>query len=362
MLTRREVVQCGLKAIVATRVAPVRKRPQAILLLGGTTFVGPALVKVASRRGHTITLFNRGRTHPELFPEIEKLRGDRDLEREDLSQLKGKRRWNAVIDIWPSNPAITEATAKMLADRCDYFYYISSISCYADYSKLSLVETDPIKSGPPIGYGHEKAVSERLVQSMFGTRAGIARPCAIVGPRDPSLSFYYWLSKVQKAKPLVAPGDGHDWVQVVDVRDVAEWIVDCVEQCRPGPYNVLNDAITFKSFLESSRAALGGKGELVWVDGNLLRTKYKIRPFDNMPYWNPDRPGFEHISSAKAQAAGWRSRPFSSAVRDAWKAYQETVGPNIQFPQSQWGYNWGIASALEEQVLNDQDDLAMTSR
>lgn len=353
MFTRREMLKLGFFSLAASHLPPSvlaeRISTKRILILGGTGFLGPPVVERAMQRGHTVTLFNRGLTNADLFPGTEKIRGDR--ERGDLSGLTNDRRWNVVIDVWANDPGVVVPMAKLLSQRTDYYYFVSSIAAYADYSKRGIDETAPTRVDRP-GYGGNKARSEKALVDLLGNRVGICRPCAIMGPGDGSLSYHYWLSHLAKEKEFVAPGTGDDaFVQYVDVRDVANWIVDCAEHARPGIYNTVSEPLPFETFLSESSDGIGGKGKPVWVNGDYLRNEQHVKTFDNMPYWNPDRPGFERISSAKARGAGFMTRPLKETARDAWASYQKTVSANLIYPQKQYGFEWGISPEREREIL-----------
>ena len=308
MLTRRELLKLGVYTAAASyfprnTFSAGSSSPKKILILGGTGFLGPPIVERAIARGHTVTLFNRGKTGADLFPGVEKIHGDR--EKGDLSGLTNDRRWDAVVDVWANDPAIVGPIANLLAKRTSYYHFVSSISVYADYSKVGIDETGPTRLERP-GYGGNKAKSEKALTDLLGDRVGICRPCAIMGPGDTSLSYHYWLSHLLKDQEIVAPGTGDDcFAQYIDVRDVANWIVDCVEQSRGGIYNTVSEPLPFRAFLGESSSAIGGKAKLVWIDSDFLRNDQHVKTFDNLPYWNPDRPGFERISSTKARTAGF---------------------------------------------------------
>jgi len=353
MFTRRKLLKLGASTVAATylprSVFGEKIATKTILILGGTGFLGPPVVERALQRGHTVTLFNRGKSKIDLFPGVEKIRGDR--ERGDLDGLKNDRRWDVVIDVWANDPAVVVPMAELLAERTGYYHFVSSIAAYADYSKIGMDETAPTRVDRP-GYGGNKARSEKALTDLLGKRVGICRPCAIMGPRDDSLSYHYWLSHLAKDQQFVAPGTGDDaFAQYVDVRDVANWIIDCVEQARPGIYNTVSEPLPFRVFLSESGGAIGGKGKPVWVDGDYLRSEQHVKTFDNMPYWNPDRPGFERISPGKARAAGFSSRLLRETAKDAWASYQKTVPANLVYPQTQWGYEWGISPERERDIL-----------
>jgi 2'-hydroxyisoflavone reductase len=354
MISRRSLLRLGAYAFAATRVpsfaAPATGKK--ILVLGGTGFLGPHVVERALARGHTVTLFNRGKTGAERFPEVERIRGDRGPgPTTDLSGLQNDRRWDAVVDVWANDPEVVVAVAKLLADRAGYYFFVSSIAVYKDYSKIGMDETAPTRLERP-GYGGNKARSEKALLEMFGDRVGIARPSAIMGPGDESLSYHYWLSRLAKDGEIVAPGTGTDaFAQYVDVRDVANWMVESVERARGGIFNVHSGPAQFRVFLEQSSKGIGGKAKPVWVDGDFLRNEQHVRPFDHLPYWNPDRPGFEQISSAKAHDAGWSERPLAETAKDAWAWYQKTVAPDLVYPQKQYGFEWGISAEREREIL-----------
>jgi len=352
MFTRRQLLKLGAFTLAATHLPrsfaekiPAKK----ILILGGTGFLGPPVVKRALQRGHTVTLFNRGKSNADLFPGVEKIRGDR--ERGDLAGLTNDRRWDVVVDVWANDPAVVVPMANLLAHRTDYYHFVSSIAAYADYSNIGIDENAPTRKDRP-GYGGNKARSEKALADLLGNRVGICRPCAIMGPRDDSLSYHYWLSRLAKDQEFVAPGSGDDaYVQYVDVRDVANWIIDCAEQARAGIYNTVSEPMLFRTFLGESGAAIGGKGKPVWVNGDYLRNEQHVKTFDNLPFWNPDRPGFERISPARARAAGFTARPLKETATDAWASYQKTVSPNLVYPQKQYGFEWGISPERERDIL-----------
>jgi 2'-hydroxyisoflavone reductase len=208
MLTRRELLKLGVYTAASsyfprTTFSAGSLSPKKILVLGGTGFLGPPLVERAIDRGHTVTLFNRGKTGTDLFPSVEKIHGDR--EKGDLSGLTNDRRWDAVVDVWANDPAIVAPIANLLAKRTSYYHFVSSISVYADYSKVGIDETGHTRLERP-GYGGNKAKSEKALTDLLGDRVGICRPCAIMGPHDTSLSYHYWLSHLLKG-----PGDRRAW-------------------------------------------------------------------------------------------------------------------------------------------------------
>ena len=360
MSTRRAFLKSAVLASAAsaieTSATVVKALPQRILVLGGTIFLGPAIVERALAAGHQVTLFNRGKTNPEMFPKLEKMRGDReDVAGGGLAALNGSRHWDAVIDVWPAEPEVVIPTAKLLKGRTKFYSFVSSIGAYTKLTQPGANETQILRAADQ-GYGGNKARSElQLTELMGADRLGIVRPCAISGPRDPSLSFHYWLARLQRDHRIVAPGDGTSPIELVDVRDVADWVVSNVEARRAGPYDTCAQPIPFNSFLSDCRTAIGGKATIVWIDRGFLEKQGVGVHNGNMPFWNPDDPHFEQVSSDKARSQGWRTRPLAATARDAWNSYIQRVSPSLTYPQHQWTYDWGISEDREAQILNMWD-------
>lgn len=356
MLNRRDWIKIGAGAFAASQLPLLGRAastsPKKILVLGGTGFLGPHVVQRAIDRGHLVTLFNRGDSGKDLFPQVEKIRGDRQPgDNGDLSGLNNSRTWDAVIDVWANDPEVVMPIAKLLADRTAYYYFVSSIAAYNEFSKVGMDETSPTRLEKP-GYGGNKARSEKGLQELFGNRVGINRAHAIVGPGDTSVTYYYWLSQLLKDEEIIGPGTGDDdFVQYVDVRDVANWIIDSVEQRRPGPFNICSAPQPFRVFLKESSAGIGGKARVVWIDNEFLRTEQHLRTFNDLPFWNFDRPGFEQISNAKARAAGFVSRPLAETARVAWASYLKIMPSGLTFPYSQYGDTHGISDERQKEIL-----------
>ncbi|MCE9669026.1 SDR family oxidoreductase [Myxococcus stipitatus] len=306
-------------------------QPLNILILGGTKFLGPALVESARARGHTVTLFNRGKTNPGLFPDVEKLQGDRDPTKgEGLKALEG-RKWDAVVDTSGYVPRIVKASAELLAPNVGQYVFVSSISVYKDLSKpgineSSLVATvdDPTTEDVGKHYGALKALCEQAAEAAMPGRALNIRPGLIVGPDDPTDRFTYWPVRVARGGDVLAPGDGQDPVQFIDARDLAAFIILGVEKRLAGVYNATGPtrSLSMREFLETTKTALGSDARFVWADVDFL-TKQKVEPWSDMPVWMPrtgEEGGLGMTSIDKALAAGITFRPTADTVRDtvAW--------------------------------------------
>ncbi len=317
---------------------PLRAEPillggqaQKILILGGTGFLGPHLVDAARARGHSVTLFNRGKTRPELFPDVEKLRGDRDG---DLRALEG-RTWDSVIDTSGYVPRVVRTSAELLAPHVRQYAFISTISVYADTSKVGIDEDSPVATAPdpktedvPSFYGALKALCERTVSEVFPERATNIRPGLIVGPYDPTDRFTYWPVRIAGGGEVLAPGDPAYATQFIDVRDLAAFIVGALEKGHVGTYNAVGLPIPMGDVLTRTRAALKSDATLEWVDVKFLDDN-KVQPWSDMPAWAPPVEGFEGFASVKSEravAAGLTIRPVEdtvTATMEWWKTLPE---------------------------------------
>jgi 2'-hydroxyisoflavone reductase len=300
-----------------------------LLVLGGTAFLGRHLVDAAQARGHEITLFNRGQRNPALFPDLEKLRGNRDG---DLAALQG-RRWDAVIDTCGFVPRIVRASAELLADAVDHYTFISSISVYADFSQRGIGESAPVgtlqdettEEVTNEAYGPLKALCEQAAEGAMPGRVLNIRPGLIVGPHDPTDRFTYWPQRIAQGGNVLAPGRPERQVQFIDARDLAEWTVRMVEARQVGIYNATGPdyTLTMGEVLEECRQQSASDARLIWVDEQRLLVA-GATPWMEVPLWipesDPDAPGFAATNCAKAFAAGLTFRPLAQTVRDtlAW--------------------------------------------
>lgn len=303
-----------------------------ILILGGTVFLGRHLVQAAQARGHEVTLFNRGRQNAELFPEVEKLRGDRDG---DLDALRG-RRWDAVVDTCGYVPRIVRASAELLADATAHYTFISSISVYAGFTQRGLGEAaatgalddTSVEEVNGATYGPLKALSEQAAEAAMPGRVLVLRPGLIVGPHDPTDRFTYWPARAARGGDVLLPAPAERAIQVIDARDLAGWNVRLIEQGATGVFNATgpDEPLTFGRLFEECRAAGGNDARPVWADERFLLDA-GVTPWIELPLWVPDRTdpayaGFHDVDASRAIAAGLSFRPIAETVRDtlAWDA------------------------------------------
>lgn len=300
------------------------RNPLTFLILGGTQFLGRHLVQHALERGHRISLFNRGRTNPDLFPEVEKLRGDRDG---NLRALEG-RKWDAVIDTCGFVSENVRATAGLLAGSIGHYTFVSSISVYRDFSNAGLSESAPLEHLPPgtsereddsNTYGARKALCEQVAEEILPGRMLSVRAGLIVGPHDTLGRFTYWVRRAALPDEILAPGDPDAPVQFIDARDLAAWIIRMVESGKTGVYNATGPAetFTFRQMLEQCQAACGVHAPLTWVENQFL-LENGVAPFHDLPFWLPVKTheGFFAIDCHQAYASGLVCRPLIETAGD----------------------------------------------
>ena len=307
-----------------------------LLVLGGTKFLGRATVESALERGHEVTLFNRGETNAELFPEAEKLRGDRT---EDLSVLNG-REWDAVLDSAGYIPAVVRASAEALADATPYYLFVSSVSVYADQGRCNDEESPLAELGDEpddrltedfSNYGALKALCEAAVTQAFGRqRCANVRPGLIVGAHDPSGRFTYWPHRVARGGEVLAPGPPEGTVQFVDVKDVGRFLVNAAERVLDGAYNVTRPGLAWGELLETCRTVAASDATFRWVPDELL-TGHEVGKWMELPLWiaDPDMAGIHRADVSRAVEAGLTFRPLAETVRDTLDQAETVEGVGL---------------------------------
>jgi 2'-hydroxyisoflavone reductase len=315
-----------------------RRKRMRILILGGTVFLGYHLVKSATRAGHEVTIFSRGKTNPEGLPEVEKLKGDRDG---NLASLAG-RRWDAVIDTSGYVPRIVRESVNLLKEAADHYTFISSISAYRDFLQPGIDESyalqeleDPSIEDVGKAYGGLKALCEQKVEAGMLGRALLIRPGLIVGPQDPTDRFTYWPARINKGGAVLAPGNPDAPVQFIDARDLADWTIRMVEARKAGVYNATGPEhrLTMKEMLESCKMATGSDAEFTWLSNRFLLQK-EAGPWIELPLWLPgegDTANVAYMLSVnvdKAIRAGLTYRPLAETILDtlAWDTTREDLG------------------------------------
>jgi len=352
---RREFVQLSVLAATAAGVASAARtssadsekteKPLEILVLGGTGLIGPPMVEYALARGHKLTLFNRGKTNSHLFPDVERIKGDRNDDITGLEQaVAGGRRWDVVIDNTASLPRWVSESAGLLSDAADLYLYTSSISAYADSSVPGADETAAVgeisaedealvkttKDITGLNYGPLKARCEEEARNAFPGKAIVVRPGLIVGPGDYSDRFSYWPIRIFGGGEVMAPGNPDDPVQFIDCRDLGEWYIRLVEAKAIGTYNGVGprSPMSIAGMLYGIRAAVDNEISFTWVDADFLE-KHEVQPWMEMTVWVPpvgEYAGFSSSSIQRGLDAGLSFRPLADtakATMDYWNSLSE---------------------------------------
>ena len=302
-----------------------------LLVLGGTTFLGKHAVEGALARGDTVTLFNRGRSHPERFGDCERLTGDRDG---GLSVLAG-REWDAVLDTSGYVPRIVAASAQLLAPAVGSYLFVSSVSVYDGAGRDALDESTPVatiedetvEEITEESYGPLKALCEQAVRDALPEGAIIVRPGLIVGPDDPTDRFAYWPVRLAAGGDVLAPEPRSQPCQVIDVRDLAAWMLDLIDRGEPGTLNGVGPERprTLAETIEICAAAVDGGARLEWVDGGFLIER-GVEPWSELPLWTGDdlaEAWIDRVDPAPAATAGLRFRPLEQTAEDTLRWHVE---------------------------------------
>jgi 2'-hydroxyisoflavone reductase len=294
--------------------------------IGGTAFVGRHMVASAIERGHEVTVFHRGQTGTDVFPDIEHVNGDRA---QDLDMLRG-RRFDAVIDVCAYRPGEVHAVADAIGDEIDRYLYVSSVSAYRTDGAASLAEDSPLSGADDLAdpttehvddttYGPLEAMCEDAARERFAERATVVRPCYVVGPHDRSDRFTSWVRRCGDGGPVLAAGPPDAPIQVIDARDLAAFALSLVETATTGAFNGVGPAapIDWATLLGECISIVGSAGtDVVWADAVWLR-ELGLAPEVDFPMWGPPQEApMMRCSPAKSLAAGLTLRPLADTIVD----------------------------------------------
>jgi 2'-hydroxyisoflavone reductase len=337
MVDRRTFLATALAA--AASVGPSRgtlaqtRKPLSLLILGGTRFIGVEMTELALKRGHKVTFFNRGKTNADLFPGIERIKGDRNGE---IDGLRG-RKWDAVIDNSGYFPRAVKLTAELLAPSVSQYLFVSSVSVYPDFkaprdetSPVGKLKDESVEKVDNDTYGPLKALCEKAAEAAMPGRVTVIRPGLIVGPHDSSDRFTYWPARAARGGEMLAPGKPSDGIQIIDARDLAAFVLDSLEHRTTGIFNLVSPPGMFTIgdvVNESIRAANelakpNPPPKAVWAPAQLLEAE-KVEAWSDMPVWvdaKGDEAAFASTSAARAMKAGLKITPMRKTCRDtlAW--------------------------------------------
>lgn len=296
-----------------------------LLVLGGTVFVGRAVVSGALARGHRVTVFHRGQHGEDAHPGVEHVHGDRTT---DLHLLDG-RTWDAVVDTCGFDGPAVGAAAERLAGRVGHYGFVSSVSVYRDWPAVAVDEDAPVKDeGDEDTYGAGKVAAERAAAAALPGRVLVSRPGLIVGPYENIGRLPYWLNRVALGGTVLAPGDPDEPRQWIDARDLAAFHLDAAERGVTGVFNTVGPAgqFTMRELLETCREVTGGDATFTWVDGaTVVGAGYQ--PWSELPIWLWDAEGDAtqtwNVDVSRARAAGLTDRPMRETVADTWAALRD---------------------------------------
>ena len=326
-----------------------------VLVLGGTNFLGPAIVKAALAQGHEITLFNRGITNPGLFANMPLIKGDREKGMKAYDPLKSKT-WDVIIDVWPQHSKLVDEATAALQKNTEHYVFISSIAVYKDFNDKNRAEDYDRVNLPDDKtkweYPEEKTASENLVAERFPDNHTILRPGAIKGWRDPAYDLLYWLIKLERGDSILAPGDGSDPVQFIDVNDVGKFAITACENKAFGAYNCVGpkkETLSWKTFLETAKQHLNSSSKLYWSSQDFLRS-HEVYAWNDLPLWAPISDDyFMQVGSSKSQSAGFTYTPLEKTIDSCLKWHQEHGDTDIIFGKGEEPI--GLERAKELKVI-----------
>lgn len=321
-----------------------------ILIIGGSHFLGRYISETANAHGHQVTLFNRGKTNPFLISAGEEIHGDRY---EDLGLLRGHS-WDVVIDTCGYHPAQVGRSAHFLEGVVERYVFISSISVYKDLSIPRINEcasthdwpedADPLDNSPAT-YGARKGLCELAIEEVFDGKVLVIRPGVLTGPYDSTGRVPYWLQRVARGGDILAPGDPHQPIQLIDARDVAGWILKMLEGMRSGVYNAVgpHHRLTFEQFLSTCQRVVASECRLIWTNEDFL-LRNEVRPWTELPLWVPEFiRGLQEINANKAFSQGLICRPLEATLLDT---YEWMLSAKPSWPGQPW-----LTPAKEAELL-----------
>ena len=304
-----------------------------LLLLGGPRFLGRAVTDAALAGGHEVTFFNRRTTNPELYPEVERIVGDRTG---DLGGLRG-RSWDAVVDTCGYLPDVVRAAAEALADSGTYCF-VSSISVYADFTHVNDEESAVAQLGDLAAdevtnesYGPLKALCEDAVRDIFGAHALVVRPGLIVGPHDPTGRFTYWPHRIARGGEVLAPAPPESPTQVIDVRDLGAWMLGLCARGAGGTYNATHPGVSWDALLDTCRRVASSDAEITWVSPDFLVAE-EVGEWMELPLWvvGPSMEHADRVDVSRALEAGLTFRPLVDTVRGTLEEAKTTESAGLR--------------------------------
>lgn len=340
-MERREFINKSVSAGVILSMYPFfscdSQKKLKILVLGGTVFVGPSIVKSALQNNHSVTLFNRGITNPTLFSSLDLIKGDRELGTKCYKPLKDYQ-WDIVIDVWPEKSNLVDEATAALKNNAKHYIFISSIAVYNNFQEVGLNEEDEVVSleidKNEWSYSEEKLASELFVKERFKDNYTILRGGPIKGWRDPAMDILYWCIKLNRDDTIVAPGLGLDHLQFIDVKDIGKFAIMAAENNLTGIFNCTGpgkNPLLWKDFLEGAKKQFNSNSKLIWANEEFL-TSNDVSSFSDLPLWTPlSEDAFMQISNEKLVQTGFEFTPIELTLEDCMKWFELNMNNDIEF-------------------------------
>lgn len=333
----KKIVSAGVLLGLSPLMSCDSQRGLKVLVLGGTFFVGPAIVNAALENQHSVTLFNRGVTNPTLFPNLDLIKGDRELGAEAYESLL-KEQWDVVIDVWPEKSKLVDEATAALKNNTKHYIFVSSIAVYKDFQKPGIDEENEVVSleleRSQWSYPEEKLAAEQFVRERFGDNHTILRGGPIKGWRDPAVDILYWCLKLNRDDAIIAPGSGDDPLQFIDVKDIGKFAIMASEKRLSGTFNCTGPGIQpllWKDFLENAKRQFNSTTRLVWASEEFLVSN-EVEAFSDLPLWTPlSYDAFMQISNERLIQTGFEFTPIESTLEDCMKWFREEMDDDIRF-------------------------------
>lgn len=357
IMDRRDFIKSSVSAGILLSMNSLfscsSKKKLNILVLGGTFFVGPAIVNAALQNNHSVTLFNRGITNPTLFPNLDLIQGDRELGIEAYSPLREKQ-WDVVIDVWPEKSILVDEATLALKNNANHYIFISSIAVYDNFQEVGINEGYEVVSleldQSEWSYPEEKLAAELFVQDRFKDSHTILRGGPIKGWRDPAVDILYWCIKLNRDNEIIAPGSGQDYLQFIDVKDIGKFAIMAAENRLSGIFNCIgpsNNQLSWKDFLEGAKKQFNSKTKLFWVSEEFLSTN-NVSAFTDLPLWTPvSEDAFMQISNEKIVQTGFEFTPIESTLEDCMNWFRNNIDKEIEFGTDTVGIGLSRIKELE---------------
>jgi len=363
-MQRRDFLKLAMAAplVAAPKLTWAAGKKNKVLFLGGRGYFGPVSVQALIDAGHDVTITNRGITNPHLFPELRWIYCDREIQDgsglKELLEVVNNEKFDWVVDTWQKHPAAVLETARLFRDRIPHYQYVSTVSSYDDWNLVDTDETfalNPLKGATydwaeEHRYGLRKTMGELAVMENYAGAFSIVRSHGMRGFPESKDDVPYWPVKIRRGGDILVPGDGSHTVQFTDMKSLAEFMVLCGVENITGDYTVAYPPTPFLDYIAAIMKVTGTRPNFHWVPEQALE-EYGIRPYRELSYWRPNRPGAYAFKVDKALNAGLRNRPLTSLVSDQFGYYDKNY-PNDEF-QFGIGENHNLSAEREAEILSN---------